>query len=45
MLRLMRQPVIFDGRNLYDPSQMAELGFIYQGIGRVVPEPTASLGA
>ena len=40
MLRLLKSPVIFDGRNLYDPAQMAELGFHYQGIGRVVPEPT-----
>ena len=39
MLRLMRQPVIFDGRNLYDPPRMASLGFTYHGIGRAaVPE-------
>ena len=40
MLRLLRQPVIFDGRNLYDPAHMAELGFHYEGIGRAVPAPT-----
>src|SRR5581483_518628 len=34
MLGLLRQPVIFDGRNLYDPARMVTLGFIYQGIGR-----------
>ena len=45
MLRLLRNPVIFDGRNLYDPAQMAELGITYHGIGRVVPEPTAALRA
>jgi UDPglucose 6-dehydrogenase len=34
MKRLMRSPVIFDGRNLYEPSRMRELGFLYDGIGR-----------
>jgi UDPglucose 6-dehydrogenase len=30
----MRQPVFVDGRNLFDPQKMKELGFIYTGIGR-----------
>ena len=34
MRRLMRQAVIFDGRNVYEPTRMAALGFAYQGIGR-----------
>lgn len=35
MLRdLMRQPVIFDGRNIYDPETMNKLGFHYHGLGR-----------
>jgi UDPglucose 6-dehydrogenase len=33
MQRKMKQPVIFDGRNLYDPRRMRELGFDYSGIG------------
>ena len=39
MVRLMRQPVIFDGRNLYEHAQMARLGFRYYPIGRPVSEP------
>ena len=31
---LMRKPVIIDGRNIYDPEKMDELGFIYRGVGR-----------
>jgi len=31
---LMRHPAIFDGRNIYNPAQLRELGFHYQGIGR-----------
>jgi UDPglucose 6-dehydrogenase len=34
MRRLMREPVIFDGRNVYDPLRIASLGFIYEGVGR-----------
>lgn len=32
--RLLNQPVIFDGRNIYDPNQLRELGFKHYGIGR-----------
>ncbi|MCC7486317.1 MAG: UDP-glucose/GDP-mannose dehydrogenase family protein [Burkholderiales bacterium] len=30
----LREPVIFDGRNLYDPEELKALGFEYFGIGR-----------
>jgi UDPglucose 6-dehydrogenase len=34
MRRVMRQPVIFDGRNLYNPQRMKAAGFSYYSIGR-----------
>ena len=34
MRRLMRDPVVFDGRNLFEPKMMKESGFIYYSIGR-----------
>ena len=34
MLKLMRTPVVFDGRNLYSPEHMRALGFTYFSIGR-----------
>jgi UDPglucose 6-dehydrogenase len=34
MKSLMRQPAIFDGRNIYDPAQVRHLGFTYSSIGR-----------
>jgi len=34
MKTLMRQPVIFDGRNIYDPGKMRARGFAYHSIGR-----------
>ena len=32
--RLLRQPLIIDGRNIYDPARMRALGFRYLGVGR-----------
>jgi len=32
--KALKQPVIFDGRNLYDPEKMKKEGFTYYGIGR-----------
>ena len=31
---LMRQPIMVDGRNIYEPETMKALGFTYRGIGR-----------
>jgi UDPglucose 6-dehydrogenase len=34
MLASMNAPVIFDGRNLYEPEGLQKLGFTYHGVGR-----------
>jgi len=34
MKSLLREPVIFDGRNLFKPAKMAETGFEYWSVGR-----------
>ncbi len=31
---LLAAPVVFDGRNQYDPAKMKQMGFVYVGIGR-----------
>jgi UDPglucose 6-dehydrogenase len=39
----MAAPVVFDGRNLYHPREMAEAGFIYHSIGRPAIQPGPAL--
>lgn len=39
IMQLMRQPILIDGRNIYDPQQLGQLGFIYRGVGRGYEEP------
>lgn len=36
MKTLMKSPLIFDGRNIYDPEDIPEQGFLYSSIGREV---------
>ena len=31
---LMKNPMILDGRNIYNPNELKKLGFAYQGVGR-----------
>ncbi len=35
MYQLLKSPVVFDGRNLYDPERMQRRGYCYHSIGRV----------
>jgi UDPglucose 6-dehydrogenase len=42
---LMKKPVVVDGRNIYDPAKMYELGFRYRAVGRsYAPESNGSNG-
>ena len=33
-LILIESPILLDLRNLYEPAQVKELGFVYKGVGR-----------
>jgi UDPglucose 6-dehydrogenase len=39
--KLMRNPLVVDGRNMLDPAELRRLGFAYEGIGR----PSSPFGA
>jgi len=39
----LRYPIVIDGRNLYDPSVMAEHGFTYMSVGRPASYPVRDL--
>lgn len=38
---LLKQPVIFDGRNMFKPADMQAAGFYYESIGRPIAKPVA----
>jgi UDPglucose 6-dehydrogenase len=38
MKSLMKEPLIFDGRNQYNPKSLSRLGFRYFCVGRPTPE-------
>jgi UDPglucose 6-dehydrogenase len=37
--KLLSHPIMFDGRNLFDPAEMEKLGFIYKSVGRSDVKP------
>jgi UDPglucose 6-dehydrogenase len=41
--QLLRQPVVIDLRNIYQPQEMTDAGFVYHSIGRAAAEPPAGL--
>ena len=38
MVSLMKHKVIFDGRNVYEPRRMKDLGFHYESVGRGITQ-------
>ncbi|MBI4620752.1 MAG: UDP-glucose/GDP-mannose dehydrogenase family protein [Desulfobacterales bacterium] len=36
ILKLMNTPIVFDGRNIFNPRKLQDMGFTYYGVGRKV---------
>jgi UDPglucose 6-dehydrogenase len=43
--KALRYPIIVDGRNLFDPQTMADIGFTYLSIGRPAAHPVRDSAA
>lgn len=43
--KVLRYPIIIDGRNLYEPTTMASLGFTYMSVGRPTAHPVRESSA
>ena len=41
--QLLKYPIVLDGRNLYDPDEMARAGLNYYSIGRPIVETSREL--
>jgi UDPglucose 6-dehydrogenase len=43
--KILRYPIIIDGRNLYDPDIMVKYGFTYLSIGRPAAHPVRDVAS
>ena len=44
ILKLMNTPVVFDGRNIFNPRKLQGMGFTYYGVGRITTQAQSGKG-